>query len=140
MIVHDYFYLFKFDITYSFTNWIEPYYQTHSQYSKHLEDELLAERLQELERKEEEMYRKQQHELVEADSKLAAETENQMMKEVQDEKESLQEADFKCARKVQQSFNREYHEEMISSVKKDAEVAKKISRPLSYCAIACSVT
>ena len=84
-----------------------------------------------MERKEQEMYRKQQDELVEADSKFAAETENQMMKEVQDEKESLQEADFKCARKVQQSFNREYHEEKVSSVNKDAEIAKKISMKMA---------
>lgn len=97
------------------------------QYAKQIDDEILAERLQEEERKEQEMYRKQQDEIAEADCKFAAETESRLMKEVEDEKESLRKADFEFARKAQQSFNREYHEEKVTSVAKDAEVAKKVS-------------
>lgn len=100
-------------------------------YAKQIEDEILAERIQEEEKKEQEVYRRHQDELVEADCKFAAETESRLMKEVEDEKESLRRADFEYARKTQQSFNKEYHNENVTSVAKDAEVAKKVSMKMA---------
>ena len=92
---------------------------------------MIAERLQEEERKQHEMYRKQQDELAEADSKFAAETESRLMKEVEDEKESLRRADFECARKAQHSFNKEFHEEKVTAVAKDAAMARVVSMKMA---------
>ena len=99
--------------------------------AKQIEDEFLAERLQTEENKKHEQFLSEQKALVEADSKIAAETEKKLMKEILQEKECLRANDFEVARQTQSAMNAEYHQGMVAAVKRDEEVAKKVSIKLA---------